>query len=206
MQSPPADDAGCTRRAAKTPLRRSAPSWPRASGDCSSRLEAGFLVDGVDQVLADARLPSPCAPAAAPSSIAAFSLGVSVMISVLPDLRTASSASSFSFLAMSLAYFGRVLHRAFELGADVGRQAVPELLVDDHRIAQIAVVRTSSGTSAPRASSACRSSTAGSRCRRRRRSAAPGRPRRTPSPAGSRRARASARRAPSTTGCASSGP
>src|SRR5439155_158905 len=36
--------------------------------------------------------------------ICAFSSGVSAMICVLPLLRTASSASSFSFLAMSLAY------------------------------------------------------------------------------------------------------
>ena len=36
--------------------------------------------------------------------IAAFCSGVSVRISVLPVLRTASSASSFSFCAMSFAY------------------------------------------------------------------------------------------------------
>ena len=56
------------------------------------------------------------------------------MISVLPDALTASSASSFSFLAMSFAYFGRVLHRAFSAGADVGGQAIPEFLVDDDRV------------------------------------------------------------------------
>ena len=41
-------------------------------------VEAGFLVDLVDRVLADARLHAPCAPARAPCCHAAFCSGVSV--------------------------------------------------------------------------------------------------------------------------------
>ena len=69
-----------------------------------SGLEAGFLVDGFDRLLADARLVLLVHRRRATFFHAAFSSAVSVMISVLPDALTAASASSFSFLAMSFAY------------------------------------------------------------------------------------------------------
>src|SRR5450830_872438 len=100
---------------------------------------SGLLVDGGDQVLTDTigHLRLHRQQGFAPFGLF---LVVEAVNSGLAGLLHGGQSGIVFLLGNGVGVLGGILHRTFERGADIRRQAVPELLVDDDGITQIAVI------------------------------------------------------------------
>src|SRR5471030_395871 len=106
----------------------------------AGRLLRALLVDGRDQLLADARGHRLLhrQQRAAPFGLLLDAERVDLDLAGIADRLQRHVVVA---LGDGLLERGRLAHGLFQRGADVGRQPVPELLVDDDGVAQVAVVR-----------------------------------------------------------------